>query len=394
MLLKYVARLKYGDALPSSDDERTGDVKVYGSNGPYSSFARSNTASPVIVIGRKGSYGKLNWSGKPVFASDTTFFIDPTTTDAHLRWLYYVLHTLNLDVGSNEAAVPGLNRDTVYQRRVLLPPVNEQRAIAHFLDRETAKIDRLIDCKRRLLEVLAERRQALITLAVTKGLDPDKPMKNSGVEWLGEIPEHWKSHKLKYCTSKIGSGKTPRGGAEVYVDDGILFIRSQNVYFDGLRLADVVFIDAGTDNEMASTRVMPNDVLLNITGASIGRCAHVPNVFGAANVNQHVCIVRPRRDLIDSRFLHLVMSSEVVQRQIFSNETGVSREGLNFEQISNLWIAIPVSFTEQLRIVEHANMQLGKIASLQSQIVHMIDRLQERRFALINEAVTGKLKVI
>ncbi|KDR58765.1 restriction endonuclease subunit S, partial [Limnospira platensis] len=188
--LKYVAHFAYGDALPK-DQEREGDFKVFGSNGAYDNYGRANTQAPVIIVGRKGSYGKVNWSDHPCFASDTTFFIDATTTHHHLRWLFYLLQTLNLDQGTDEAAVPGLSRDDAYAKKVFIPPLGEQKAIAHYLDIETAKIDQLIKAKKRLLALLDEKRRALITHAVTRGLNPDVPMRDSGVEWIGEIPKHW-----------------------------------------------------------------------------------------------------------------------------------------------------------------------------------------------------------
>ena len=140
--------------------------------------------------------------------------------------------------------------------------------------------------------MLKEKRTALVSRAVTKGLDPDVPMKDSGVEWLGEIPAHWYVKRLKHLAGKIGSGKTPRGGAEGYINDGIMLIRSQNVHFGGLHLTDVVYIDTATDSGMAGSRVREGDVLLNITGASLGRCCVARLEGSDANVNQHVCIIR------------------------------------------------------------------------------------------------------
>ena len=170
--LKYVTRLIYGDPLPridntQEDSVQEGSVKVFGSKGTFATCNQANTKAPAIIVGRKGSYGKINWSQKSCFASDMTFFIDETTTKQHLRWLFYLLQTLNLDQGTEEAAVPGLNRDDVYDREVLVPSLSEQRAIANYLDHETAKIDRLIIVAKNTIKLLQERRTALITAAVT-----------------------------------------------------------------------------------------------------------------------------------------------------------------------------------------------------------------------------------
>lgn len=163
----------------------------------------------------------------------------------------------------------------------------------------------------------------------------------------------WPKVPLKYLVSKIGSGKTPKGGAEVYTSTGVMLLRSQNVHFDGLRLDDVVYIDETMDGDMASTRVQPNDVLLNITGASIRRCTEVPSVFEAANVNQHVCIIRPITQRLLPAFLNLVLQSPTIQNEIRFGENGSSREGLNFEQVGAFQIPLP-PMPEQITCVEGA----------------------------------------
>jgi type I restriction enzyme, S subunit len=171
--LKFICRFGYGDALPK-DNQGAGIIPVFGSNGQFSSIDNPNTKAPVIIIGCKGSYGKINWSEVESFASDTTFFIDSSLTSQKLRWLYWVLQTLKLDEGSNEAAVPGLNRETAYQKRVSVPSIDRQTYIADYLDRETAKIDALIAEKERMICLLKERRSTLIITAVTGQIKPEE----------------------------------------------------------------------------------------------------------------------------------------------------------------------------------------------------------------------------
>ena len=282
--------------------------------------------------------------------------------------------------------------DFVANYQIPLPPVAEQTVITAFLDRETAKIDALVSKKERLIELLQEKRAALISRAVTKGLDPDVPMKDSGVEWLGKIPTHWKVRRLKHSTQKIGSGKTPKGGAERYVDDGVMFLRSQNVHFGGLQLADVAYIDTNTDNEMSGSRVREGDVLLNITGASLGRGC-VARLGGAdANVNQHVCILRTDQRQDDPDFLAYSIESQSLQDQIFNNENGVSRDALNFEQIGDLLFSRP-AISEQIAIVAFLDRETAKLDSLVAKVNQAIKLLKEKRTALISAAVTGQIDV-
>ncbi len=196
--LKYICRFAYGDSLPS-EMRIEGNVPVYGSNGHVGLHSFSNTTAPCIIIGRKGSFGKVNYSSDSAFAIDTTFFVDSRYTTANIRWLYYLLGLLQLDAVSKDSIVPGLNREDAYQQIGLYPPLEEQKQIAAFLDKETTNIDTLIDKQEQLITLLQEKRQAIISHAVTRGLNTNVKMKDSGVEWLGEVPEHWEVRRLKFC---------------------------------------------------------------------------------------------------------------------------------------------------------------------------------------------------
>ena len=164
--LKRIARFGYGDAL-ASDDREPGDVKVFGSNGAFDTHSQTNTLSPCIIVGRKGSYGKLQYSEEPVFAVDTTFIIDRRYTTAHLRYLYYMVGVLGLDELSDDTAVPGLSRAKAYQALCPVPPLAVQEHIADFLDKQTAQIDHTVTKVQASIGLLREYRSALITYAVT-----------------------------------------------------------------------------------------------------------------------------------------------------------------------------------------------------------------------------------
>lgn len=218
---------------------------------------------------------------------------------------------------------------------------------------------------------------------------PYPAYKDSGMEWLGRVPEHWDVKSIKYVAPHVGSGKTPSGGSEVYQDSGILFLRSQNIYDDGLRLDDATYISEEIDLTMKGSRVRANDVLLNITGASIGRSCLVPEPFQPANVNQHVCIIRPESGE-EAKWLSLCLKSESVQSQIDFSQNGAGREGLNFEQIGNICISLPPT-TERLRISEHLEHEAARIDGLIAKKTRFIELLREKRQALITHAVTKGL---
>lgn len=204
-------------------------------------------------------------------------------------------------------------------------------------------------------------------LANEAGIRLTSPLSDvdSGTQSLS-VPDHWRWIRLGNLTSKIGSGSTPRGGSKVYVNDGVPFLRSQNIWNDGVRLDDVVFISAETHEKMRSTQVHSNDILLNITGASLGRCAIVPTDFPAANVSQHVTIIRPL--LPETRyFLHICLLSPFGQSMIWGRQVGMAREGLSKKVLEQFEIPLP-PLEEQNRIV-------AKVAEL----MRLCDRLEAQQ---------------
>jgi len=271
-----------------------------------------------------------------------------------------------------------------------LPPLNEQHQIVTYLDNKTTSIDSLIQSKEKKIELLKEKRTSLINQVVTKGLNPDVEMKDSGVEWIGKIPSGWKSPKLRFYTTKIGSGSTPRGGSEIYEEEGVPFIRSQNVHFSGLSLENVSFITDEIHLSMSGSKVKRDDVLLNITGGSIGRCCLVDVDF-EMNVNQHVSIIRTK-DSLSPKFLNYLLYSDIGQKQVEYNVSGGNREGLTIDGISNFFIPFP-PLNEQQEIVSYLDKETKLIDETISSEQKKIELLKEYKQSLISEVVTGKRKV-
>ena len=199
----------------------------------------------------------------------------------------------------------------------------------------------------------------------------------------------WPVDRIKDHVSKIGSGITPTGGAASYLDTGIPLLRSQNVHFDGLRLDDVAFIADETHEEMSGTKLRARDVLLNITGASIGRCAFVPENFGEGNVNQHVCIIRPTARL-DHKFLTYCLSAPWGQDQVFSSFTGASRQGLGQRDLGAIQVPLPPLPTQQ-RIAVYLDTSCAAIDVAVAAKRRQLETLDELRNSIISRAVTQGL---
>lgn len=271
------------------------------------------------------------------------------------------------------------------------PPRDEQRAIAVFLDRETARIDALIEKKRRQIELLHEKRAALISQAVTKGLDPNAPGRVSGVEWLGEIPKHWKAVRFKRCIEYITSG--PRGWAEFFSDDGELFIRIGNLTRDSidLDLSQVQHIVPPIGAEAVRTRVRAGDILVSIT-ADLGSVAVVPTHVETAYINQHIALARPKGKVSHPRWLGYSIFSECCRNQLRALGYGGTKVQLGLEDVQNLVLCLPPR-EEQDKIVSWLDNEVRRQSAVVQKICDGIATLREYRTALISDAVTGKIDV-
>lgn len=196
--------------------------------------------------------------------------------------------------------------------------------------------------------------------------------------------------RIKDLATKVGSGVTPKGGASVYQDNGIPLFRSQNVTNDGFLLDDIAYISEEIHKSMIGTRLMPNDVLLNITGASIGRCYYLPKNFKEGNVNQHVCIIRPKVNVVIPAFLYYNLISAVGQQMIDVCQTGANREGLTKENICNFEFDIP-SLADQQRMITYLDTKLSEIDHQVSLLTSKRDAYLRLKKSIINHAVTRGL---
>ncbi|GAL65833.1 restriction endonuclease subunit S [Jejuia pallidilutea] len=212
--------------------------------------------------------------------------------------------------------------------------------------------------------------------------------KDSGIEWLGEIPEHWEVKRIKDAITKIGSGVTPKGGSETYVDEGIPLIRSQNVYNDGLRLDNVSFITEEVHNKMKNSQLKPFDVLVNITGASIGRTCIFPESVKTANINQHIIYLRVKKKKVE--YFSYYLKSNTIQEYIMNIQAGTSKEALNMSQILNIGLPFPES-KEQTQIATYLDAKTTAIDKKVKLLQQKIKHYKAYRKALINETVTKGL---
>jgi type I restriction enzyme S subunit len=390
--LKYVSRFAYGDSLPPSEERLAfGDEKfqAFGSNGTFTTSATANTRAPAIIIGRKGSYGKINWSPTECFATDTTFFVDSTTSKNDLRWLYYVLQTLQLDVGSNEAAVPGLSRETAYERVVFVPKLKEQRQVAAFLDAKLGRLDELMRMKEQQLALLAEKRQALISHAVTRGLNPKADTKPSEVAWLGEIPAHWETKKLKYLV-RFAGGATPDKSNSAFWNGMIPWVSPKDMKVEEVTDTEDHITEAGLRNS-ATSLIAPGAVLIVVRSGILQHTIPVAINLVEVSLNQDLRALITNR-LMDSRYLALVIrGSQDVLLTLWRKE-GATVESLEYEFMSQCKLPLP-PIAEQKQIVDWLTTRLERLKKVGARLQTQLDKLNEYRQSLITAAVTGQVAI-
>ena len=303
-----------------------------------------------------------------------------------LRAPYFVERVV---ANSKGVSFPAINESEMATYELASPPDLEQRAIAAFLDRETARIDALVAKKERLIALLQEQRTALISRAVTKGLDPAVPMKDSGVEWLGEIPAHWEVKRIKFI-AQVGNGSTPNrdnpeywGGEYPWLNSSVVNLHEVTEGSDfvtGLALA-----------ECHLPRVLPPAVLVGITGE--GRTRGMATVLRAeATINQHLAFIRPTCGHADVEYLRYVFHSAYQFLRDESGGGGSTKGALTCEQLENMPIAFPLE-AEQRAIAALLDRETARIDALVGKVREAVERLKELRTALISAAVTGKIDV-
>lgn len=417
--------LEYGKALRGYESAR-GSVRVFGSNGPVGWTDKALAKGPGVILGRKGAYRGVQYSEGDFFVIDTAYYVVPKA-DLDMRWLYYAIRHHKLGEIDDGSPIPSTTRAAVYVRELAVPPKDVQKGIARVL----GSIDEKIDVNRRINQTLEAMAQAIFKswfvdfdpvkakiaakaegrdplraamsaisgktdteldslppeafkqLAATAELFPDEVQKSES----GAIPKGWVYKDLALLTDKIGSGSTPRGGKEVYLEEGIALIRSQNVYDSSFIWEGLARISNDAATQLKGVTVQKDDVLLNITGASILRtCVVEPEVL-PARVNQHVAIIRAKAG-VPPRFIHMHLLRPDIKSYLLGLNAGASREAITKAHIENLTLLTPGA--ELLRAFQMATDPLFRQVQ---RFAHQVRVLAELRDTLLPKLLSGELPV-
>ncbi|PRM90122.1 restriction endonuclease [Aliarcobacter cryaerophilus] len=286
-------------------------------------------------------------------------------------------------------AQAGINEQDVKDIFISYPPIHEQEQIANFLDKATAKIDTLTEKQTKQIELLKEKRQAVISHAVTKGINPNIPMKDSGVEWLGVIPEHWKNSKLRHYLIGIKDGTH---GTHPSVDNGKLLLSGKNIKNNQLEIKDNERQISLEEHKKITANGYPKkgDLLISVVGTIGQSCVYeydYPSSF-----QRSVCFLRSNKGL-DVKFLQYFFQSRIAQFQLVQQTNQSTIGGVYMGDIVELIISIPDSIIEQQQIINYLDEKTSKIDTLIEKSNKSIELLKEKRTALISACVTGKIDV-
>lgn len=392
--LKFMARIQNGkDYKEVVSDE---GFPVIGSGGE---FAKANSYlynGESVLLGRKGTIDRPLYINGPFWTVDTMFYTE-VSSDISAKYLFYCALTINFLKYATSTALPSMTQQDLGAIPFAAPDHEEQKAIARFLDFKTAQIDALIAKKKALLDKLAEKRTALISHAVTKGLDPSVPMKNSGVAWLGDIPAHWQRMLMVRVISKVEQGWSPScDEREASLDEwGVL--KSGCVNYGVFQEQEHKTLPPSID-PIPSLEVKAGDILMCRASGSkhlIGSVAMVRKCRSKLIFSDKTYRITLQPNLINSEFFVLLMKSKYVRDQIELSISGADGLANNIPQssVKAYQIVLPSSVDEQKAISTLLSKKSESIETQEVKIVEAIGRLQEYRAALITNSVTGKIDV-
>lgn len=311
------------------------------------------------------------------------------------RYIKYVmLNEMFIDIINSStygAKMPRASWDFIAEQVIPLPTLDKQYHITDFLDQKTSEIDSLIADKERLIELLEEKRQAIITEAVTKGLNPDVKMKDSGVEWIGEIPEHWKINKIKYNTYVKGRIGWQGLRSDEFIDEGPHLVTGTDFVNGIVNWCTCYHISEKRYNEAPAIQLNENDLLITKDG-TIGKVAIVRSKPEKAILNSGIFVTRPLNDDYLPEYMYWILTSHMFDRYMKLMVSGSTIKHLYQETFVNFSYVLP-SITEQKRILEYLKEKIDEVDFIKVNFKKQISKLKEYRQSLIYEAVTGKIDV-
>ena len=387
MRIKDLAFLQSGNSIVSEQIDVEGDFPVYGGNGLRGFYSKYTNEGSYILIGRQGALcGNINYTEGKFWASEHAV-VAYLQSAVNMKWFGELLRIMNLNQYSLAAAQPGLAMDRIKRLLLPVPPFSEQQVIANYLDTETAQIDLKIGLLSQKATQYGKLKQSLINETVTRGLDKTVPIKNSGVEWIGEIPSHWEVRRVKEVgdiNKSTLSEKTPASYEFDYVDIGSVTYGVKG-YIKERMAFDVA-------PSRAKRIVQKGDTIISTVRTYLKAIATIDEEVSDLIVSTGFAVISPRKEIVD-KFCSYLLTSNCIVDEICALSTGVSYPATNATVIGDLFFLIP-PITEQQAIATYLDEKTAHIDRIVSTINSQIDKLKELRKTLINDVVIGKIKVV
>lgn len=369
-------------------------TKRYITQAGYESCGTNLVPTGSLVLSTRAPIGHLAIAAVALCTNQGCRALVPRS-NIRSRFSYYVLYASRQELVSlgQGSTFMELGKPELETLIFPFPKTEEQQAIADFLDEETSRIDELIAKKQRLIELLQEQRTALITHTGTKGLNPDVPLKDSGVEWLGDIPKHWAVKKLSWIfevKGRIGwRGYTTQDLRDA--DDGVLVLGATNINRNGqIDLSNPTYISKEKYEESPEIKLFGGEILIVKVGATIGKVGLVPDDFVESTINPNLMLARSKE--VNSHYYHYLFNSKIMQEAIGLEKMAGAQDAINQEFVNSIRILFPPT-SEQQAITDYLDRETFRIDTLIDRINQAIEKLQEYRSALITAAVTGKIDV-
>ena len=380
--LKFLAKIKNGQDYKSIEVD-TG-YPVLGSGGQFTASSKYLYDRPSVLLGRKGTVDKPIYIDEPFWTVDTMYYTE-IKNEIPEKFFYYLCLTIPFGKYITSTALPSMTQENL-SNNIFYIPINyeEKQNIANFLDYETSKMDMMIEKQQQLIKLLEEKRQAVISHAVTKGLNPNVSMKDSGVEWLGEIPEHWQTVAIGRLFDRVKrTGYAEKELLSVYRDYGVIPKSSRDDNFNK------------SSQDLSSYQLVnPNDLVINKMKTWQGSIA-ISNYEGI--VSPAYFIFKPNKKMYShfiTKYIHYLLRTPIYVSQYLARSKGirVNQWDLDPEEFRKIKLVIPTK-NEQLQSIEYIEKYEEKINKLISKAIQQINLLKERRTTLISAAVTGKIDV-
>ncbi|HOY19464.1 MAG TPA: restriction endonuclease subunit S [Haliscomenobacter sp.] len=375
--------------------ENLSNQGIYVDEHAHKFLSKSELFGGEILLANVGAYAGLSLQMPKldgVFTLGPNMFLIRVNQDS-LFFNYMINANQFNSILSNIAlssAQPKLNKDDIKGLIIVLPPINEQATITSYLDRKTTEINQFIADKKRLITLYEEEKTALINQAVTKGINPEVKMKDSGIEWLGEVPEHWEVKKLKYILQSIVGGGTPSTANSMYWDGDIPWVSAKDMKQD-LIFSTQDFITELAIKESSTSFISDERVLIVVRSGILKHTLPVAINKVPVCINQDLKALKPIPQISNDYFFWKLkgMSKDILT---FCNKMGATVDSIELTDLMNFPFSFP-NIQEQHVIVNHIKMGLNLINDKLQKHQKLIDLLSEYRTALISEVVTGKVRV-